>query len=33
MLNYLAGQINARQHDVLGIMIKTAEREVKALEK
>lgn len=32
MVEYLAGQIDACQHDVLGVMVKTAESEVKALE-
>lgn len=33
MVEYLAGQIDACQHYVLRVMVKTAESEVKALEK
>ena len=33
MVEYLTGQIDACQHDVLRVMVKTAESEVKALEK
>lgn len=32
LVEYLAGQIDACQHDVLGVMVETAESEVEALE-